>query len=227
MALWLRSVLAGSIALLVIESIHPVAVFDVRLRAAAETVIVVCTAAGSLILHRRFTRTHRLRDQLLMVAILSAGLLYLTAYWLPTALKLQSIDARTGAIPFGLLLVAASFVAAARVPSGRFVTRVRLAEVVAISLSAFGVLLAVTVTLLWHHGLGGSSAAPVYGPRAALTHPVTLVLVLATSAAFANAAWAFLRRERKEYPGAELIAAALIVFAVSRLYYLLAPHHGP
>lgn len=226
-AWWLRSVLAGSIAVFVIECIHPVAVLDPRLRAAAETVVVICAATGSLILHRRFARTHLLRDQLLMVAVLSAGLLYLTAYLLPTALKIQSIDASTGAIPFGVLLVAAAFAAAARVPSDRFVTRVRLAQVVAISLSAFGVLLAVTVALLWHQSLGRSSAAPVDGPRAALTHPLTLVLVLAASATFAYAAGAFLRRERKEYPGAELIAAALIVLGVSRLYYFAVPFTGP
>ncbi len=226
-AWWLRGVLAGSIAVLVIGCIHPVAAFDLRLRAAAETVVVVCAATVSLILHWRFARTHLLRDLLLMVAVLSAGLLDLTAYLLPGALKLQSIGASAGAIPFGLLLVAAVFVAAARVPSDRFVTRARLAEVVAISLSTIGVLLAVTVALLWHYSLGRSSAAAVYGLRAALTHPLTLVLALAASAVFANAAGAFLRRERKEYPGAELIAAALIVLGVAELHYFAVPFLGP
>ena len=222
-AWWLRGVLAGSICVLMIGYVRPVAAFAPTLRSAAETVVVACAVTGSLTLHWRFARTHLLRDLLLMAAFLSAGLLDVTAYALAARLNLQSIGDGAGAIAFGMPLVALVFVAAARTTSDRFVARARRAEVLAISLSALGVLVAVVVGLLWHSTLSPTSAAPVYGLGAALTHPLPLVFVLAASAAFADGAGAFAKRKREGFSGAELIAAALILLGVARLYYLAVP----
>jgi signal transduction histidine kinase len=219
-------VLALPMSVLTLEYVHGLAAFAPTLRSAVETVVALCVVTASLTLHWRFLRAHLWRDLLLMAAVITAGLLDLTGYLLPAGLNLRSIGA--GAIPFGLPLLAALFVAAARVPSDRFVTRARRAEVFAISLSAIGALLAVIVSLLFHYRLGPASAAPVSRLGTVVTHPLTLVLLLAASTGFADAAAVFARRDRKkESPGVMLIAAALILLGAAGLYRFLAPSVGP
>ena len=226
--LWLIAVAAGSGSILAVEFLHPVAHAAPTLRATVETVITLCALTGGWLLHAQFRRTRKLRDLILMGTFLSLALLDLSSYALPASLGLHAGRNFAAAVIFGSLFVAGMFVAAARTPPESQLRSQGRPEATVVALSVGAIALAQLGGLLMQTQLAVARNHPLVGTAVATGKPLAVIGVLIASGLFLYAMLVFARRERIERTGVNiLLAGALILLAVARLYYLAMPVHAP
>lgn len=224
---WLSVLAVGGCAALAVEAIRPVAYHAPTLRATLETVISSCALISVLLLRDQFNRNRRLRDLLLMGALLTFVLLDLASNALPAAVDVTSGSQFQAAFMCGSLLTAAAFVAAARAPASRLVRRGGrpIAATILLSLGAVG--LSELCGRLLHSSLIVSDDRVIHGFDAAMQRPLALMLALSTAGLFAYAAVALIRGEERDQGILGLLAGAAILLAVSRLYYVALPGGPP
>jgi signal transduction histidine kinase len=220
---WLEVLVVASAFILALEFIRPIAYHAPALRATAETVIALFGLTGAWLLWAQFAHTRRLRDLLLLGAVLMLSLAELSSSALPAALEVRSGSQFAAALLCGRLFAAATLAAAAFTPSDRLIVA-RRPVAIAVVLSVAACVVAQLISLLLRGALVAVETHPVRGIDRALQHPLGFVIVTAVAGLFAYAANAFARRGRVERSGeSSLLAGAAILLAAAQLYYLALP----
>jgi signal transduction histidine kinase len=198
---------------------HPIAYNFPTLRATAESAVAVLAVTAAWLAGAQFVQENRLRDLLLMAALVALALVEFVVNMLPAALRLHHSSGFVAVGLAGQLVVAAALVASA-VTSGDAVTAGgRRTIVVTVALTVLAVAVAGGVGLL----LSGHWLT-TGGIDNALESPVFVALVLGSGGLLAYAATEFARRGRAVGQGAlPLLAGAAILLAAARLYSLSVP----
>ncbi len=193
------------------------------LRAAVETVITLSALAGVWFLRAQFRQMRRLRDLLLLGGLLVLALSDVSFYAFPAALDVQSGGPYVAAFLFANLFVAATFAAAAVVPSDRVVAGNHAFGTVA-GISTIAVGIAIIGGLLLRNQLVSAATGPVAGLGNSLRHPLAVFLVLVGGGLSGQAMVSFARSARTDHNGiAYLLTGASILMAAARLYSLALP----
>lgn len=197
------------------------ATFDApTLRAALEMMMTLFAFAAAWLLHADFASSRRLRDLLLLTAILVLGLINLGAAALPAALDLGAGTHFAAARICGVLFVAAMFALAAFTPPKWLVPRCRRSVAITVGLSLAALAAAGLGGLLtWTHGPTPSLAGVV-------GHPLLVVLVVSATGLLVHAALAFVRLQRSDRV-AELVAVATMLMAGAGFSNLLGGSLAP
>ncbi len=158
------------------------------MRAALETVVTLFAFAGAWLVRAEFGYSRRLRDLLLLGALLTFGLVHLCWRAVPAALDVHAYGVSMAAGQWGALLVAAMLVAAAFAgPDGMVadrrspVTWTAAISVLSIVVTGLAALLArvyLTGTISSSHGIGGAA-----------WYPLALVLALGAGCMLIAAGW--------------------------------------
>jgi signal transduction histidine kinase len=220
----LGALTGGAVALLALEFVVPVGGRAPGLRAALESLITLLALLGALALAAQFGHTRRLRDLVLLGALILFALVELWFGVRPVALDVDSGGQFDAATQLGQLLVAAAIAAAAFTPSDRMVVGYRrpLAITAVISLGALGAVELGAWLAAGH--LVSVANHSVFGIHGAVAQPLALLVVLVTSALLACAAVRFAHRGDVERDSAmSVVAGALVLMAVARLYFLAVP----
>jgi len=225
---WLQVLTAGAAAILALEFLRPVAHSFPTLRAAVETLMTLLALSGAVLVSAQFAHTRRLRELLLLGALLTLALTDFFANALPAALHVHSVSGFTAAQPWGQLTVAAALAAAALTPSNKLITGGRRPQVITAALSVVAFAVAELGGLLLRSQLLAGATYSGLGIDRALRHPLGLVVLIGTVGLFAYAAHGFARRAKVERNSVlSLLGGAAILFAVARLYYLALPSVSP
>lgn len=219
--------LAGAAVVLALGFAHPTSVNAPTLRAVLETIMSLFALAAAAMLCQQIRQAPRVRNVLLLTAVIVLALTEFVANALPAGLHLRSGSGLSAALPVGQLMAAGILVWAARTPSQRHVLRRDrlLVKTVVIACGLFG--LAELLGWLIHAALAGK---PVSGSglSRSLHNPVALVMMIATVALLLWAAAQFTRRGRIEQNRVlALLGEAALLLAAARLYYLALPTLSP
>jgi len=214
------AVAVASVAVLAFEFAFPVKVEAAAMRATVETVMTLFALAAAWLVRAQFTQSRRLRDLLLVAALLSCGLVHLCCQAVPAALDLPSPSVFTGAAQIGALLVAAVFAAAALVGPARLVAELSnpllRPAVIGLSVVAISGLAGALVPTQLEGGL-----RPTHGLVGTVDHPLALAIALIAAILLLVASAAYLRRAHLERDAsAPLLGAGLILLAAARLSYI-------
>ena len=196
------------------------------LRATAEAVTTLFAFGGAWLLRAQFGHTRRLRDLLLLWALLTLGVTSLFSRALPAALNLTGNEFTVAAL-WGQLFVAFAFAAAAFVPADRLIAGRHPVAVVAI-LSMADVIVAELAGLLLTGQFVAASAHSAHGTGGAAQRPLALVFVLWTTGLFIFAATMFAARNRIDDNGlGSLLTVAAILLAVASFSHIGVPLPAP
>jgi signal transduction histidine kinase len=227
-ATWPLVAALGSLAIVILAFVHPLAYDIPTLRAMVETAITLVALTGAWLLRARFAHTARVRDLLQLAALLMLALFELCCNALPAAVDLHAGGQFGATRVMGDLLAAAAFAAAAFTPSDRIVSdrRGKVAITATLCLAALGA--AELVGFLLRDQLVIAAGNPVAGLGNATARPLTCALVIATAVLLAYAALASARRSRFSQSGASsLIASGLVLLIAARVYYFALPSVSP
>ncbi len=211
------------LSLIAFEELHTLAFRAPTLRAVIETAITLCALAGARLFAVSFGHRRRLRDLLLVGALLELALIDLVSYVLPAAISLHSIGGVIAGPVLGKLFLAAAMATAAAAPEKQ-VAPGRRPLVVAVAAG----ILAATVAELGGLALRGPLVAvigvPGHGVSTALGHPLSASVALIVAVLFIAAAVRLVRADRGTEAGmTTLLAAGMILFAAARLNFLPLP----
>jgi signal transduction histidine kinase len=220
----LALLLGGSAAVAIVVTFHLGSVWAPGPRAALETMMTLFALAAAWLLRAQFSFSGRLRDLLLLAAVLVLGLTNFWASALPAALDAGTGTYFSSAELWGQLVVGGILAAAALTPRNRLV--VRQARSVAIT-AGFGFCAASIA------GLGGLLTAR-HGKAAtsslahAMARPLLAVVVLGVTLPLGYAAVAFARRGREEAdPAARLLVFAALLLGGATLSELMTRSLAP
>jgi signal transduction histidine kinase len=219
---------AGSMAVVALALVDPLAYELPTLRATVETAITLLALTGAWLLRAKFAQTGRVRDLLALAGLLMLALFEVFCNALPSALGMHTSGQSAAARVLGDLVVAATFAAAALTSSERIVAdrRGRVAVTAALCMVALGASELVALSL--RSKLVIAVGYPVTGIGEAATRPLTCVLVLATVGLLAYAAVAFSPGSRVAEPGASsLLAGGLVLLTAAQGYYFALPSPSP
>ena len=211
--LWLLSVLALAPALvLLIDFIPSASHISPTLRATGETVMTLFAFGGAWRMRAQFGSSRRLRDLLLLGALLTLGITTLFSRALPAALDLgDGAQSAVGAL-WGELFVAAAFAAAAFASPDRLIAGRRSVAIVA-ALSAVAVAVSELGGLLLSRGFVGSAH-----------RPLLVVLVFLTTGLFICGALMFASMNRRDDDGLRgLLAAGAVLLAAASFSHVGLP----
>jgi signal transduction histidine kinase len=224
--LWALAALCAS--LVVVQQFHPLAFRAPTLRAIIETATMLSALAAACLFALSFGHRHRLRDLLLVVALVEAAAIDLVSYVIPAAIGIHSPSLLMSAPILGKLVMAATFAAAGVVPSAVGLPRARNPLPLALGAGLLVVALAELAGLLLLRGvlpMVGSSAP--HGLAAAVGHPLATSAALAAAALLAMGAVSLARDAGGKATGvATLLAAGMTLFAAARLNFLVLPTPG-
>ncbi|MGB0091236.1 MAG: ATP-binding protein [Solirubrobacteraceae bacterium] len=222
--LWLLSVLAITATVVVLAAIVPASDYNSpTLRATAETVMTLFAFGGAWLLRAQFGFSRRLRDLLLLGALLTLGLMTLFSRALPAALNLDAGGQFSVVGLWGELFVAAAFAAAAFAPADSLIAGGRPVLIVAI-LSVLAVALGELGGLFLGAQFGAVAAHGARGTIGAAQHPLELVVVLGTTGLFICGAVVFASRDRIDHDGlGRWLAGGAILLAATSLSHLGLP----
>lgn len=223
---WLRAhpaqvgvVVAASTAVLGLEFVRPSVLDAATVRATLETAMMLLALAAAWLLRAKFAQSRRLRDLLLVAALLTLGLVRLCWYLVPAALDLRESSVITAAAQWGELLAGAIFAAAALVSPDHLLAVPRRSVWWAALLSTVLVVLS-AVAALAADGLLAGGLRPSYRIGQAAHHPFALMLIFGATGLLAAATWGFRRQEQGRRNGvASLLAGGVLLLAVARLSY--------
>jgi signal transduction histidine kinase len=210
---YLFVLLAASTGLVATELVHSLAFHAPALRATIETGISLATLAGVWVLRAQFNQTRRLRDLLLLGALITLTLVELTSYALPAMLELHASSTIAAAPLIGMLFGAAALLAAALAPTRQVLSERRRWVALAVASGVAGAAVAELGGLLLHPALVDPGGEPARGIIQAAQHPLALGLavgaaILLVIAAFAFILAAVLRQEAERRSAAARAAAA-------------------
>ena len=178
---------------------------------------------GAWLLRAQFGFSRRLRDLLLLGALLTLGLTTLFYRALPAALNLDAGGQFSAVGLWGELFVAAAFAAAAFAPADSLIAGGRPVLIVAI-LSVLAVALGELGGLFLGGQFGAVAAHGARGTIDAAQHPLELVVVLGTTGLFICGAVVFASRDRIDHDGlGRWLAGGAILLAATSLSHLGLP----
>jgi signal transduction histidine kinase len=212
---------AAALALLAADSVARVSADAPTQRATLETVMTLFAFAAAWLVRAEFLHERRVRDLLLLSALLMLGLIGLCTYAVPAALDLRAGSYLAAAAMWGELF-AAGLVAAAAFAPAQARASVRWHNDVFVAAVALGGLVAAELgALLTPGALIGGSTAVARADHTLVLRPLAVVLVLGTTALMLVAAAGFTRREKADCRGtASLFAAAALLLAAARFSHL-------
>ena len=215
---------AASAVVLGTEFLRPAAYKAPGLRAAIETVMTLLALAAAWLVGRQSIQSRRVRDLVLLGAILTFGAMHFWSYALPSGMDMRTSSSFVATALMGELFLAAIFVTAALAPAERLVPDPRRAVVITAALSLAAVALAAVFGLLLRDELVANSPHAAQGVDVAWRQPLAVIVTLAATGLFAGAAIAFARRDRSEHDGLSLIpAGAAVLLAAACLSGLALP----
>ena len=225
--LWALAALCAS--LVVVQQFHPLAFWAPTLRAIVETAITLCALAAACLFALSFGHRRRLRDLLLVVALVEAAAIDLVSYVIPAAVSVHSPSLLMAAPILGTLLMAATFATAALVPSGIELPSGR--KPLAFALGA-GLLSAAATELggllLFRGALPVAGRSASHGIAVAVAHPFGVLSALGHGHPPDRGRGASRprRRARKPTSVAMLLATGMTLFTAARLNYVVLPTSG-
>ncbi len=226
---WLLALVVGVAAIVAVGFVHPVAYYLPTLRATAESVMMLLVLTAAWLARGYFVHSRRLRDLLLMSAIVTLALVELVSNTLPTALNMHVVSSFAAVGEFGQLVVAALFTAVALTPSSILIGGGRRPVAISVTCSVACVGLVEIAGLLLSAHLLIASNHPATGLGSALHDPLNFTLLLSAAGLFAYAGTEFARQEKLNSGSANggstltLLAGAATLLAGSRLYSLALP----
>jgi signal transduction histidine kinase len=221
--LWALAALC--LALIAFEQLHPLAFRAPTLRAVVETELTLCALAAAGLFAHGFRHRRRLRDLLLVGALVELAVIDLISYVVPAAIGLHSPGILTVTPVLGQLFVAAAIAAAALIPD-RHVAPGRKPLAIAVGASILGATVAELAGLALRGQLAAGRGVSASGFLAALGHPLGVLLTAVTTALLIAAAVGIVRADRDSNAlTTMLLGAAMIVFAAASLNYLVLPTH--
>jgi signal transduction histidine kinase len=192
------------------------------LRAAVETMMMMCGFASAWLLRGQFASSRRLTDLVLFGGALTVGLTALCFGAVPVALDLHESTHFAAAELLSQLLVGAALAAAARTRSDRLVVGSRNPVMLVAVLSVASVVGAALGGLLFHAQLVGGRSHGVDASVQGGSHPLGLVIVLSATGLFALAATGFGRRHQLGCNGvAGLLAVAALMLGAAGFSQLI------
>lgn len=218
-------VAALGVALVALEQLHPLAFSAPTLRAVIETGITFCALVAGGLFGVSFVHRRRVRDLLLMGALVEIAVVDLVSNVLPGTLDPDALRSLTagptvGGVVMGVALLAASLSTAEG--------NARSIRSPVLLTAGAGILAAGLVELagwLLHGELGVGGIPPRYGLAGALHHPLGAWLVLAAAGILVAATISAARR-RDGIEIATILGAAGVLFALGCLNYLVVPTAG-
>lgn len=221
--LWALAVLCGS--LVAVEHFHPLDFRASTLRAIIETAITFCALTAACLFALSFAHRRRLRDLLLVAALVEVAAIDLVSYVIPAAMSVRSLG-HLGAGPLlGELVMSATFVAAAIVPSAVQLPHPRKSLALALAGGVFGAAVSELGGLLLPMGVlptGGSVA--LHGIAARMAHPFGLLALLLGTGLLSLATVRFSREGRGTQTSvAILLATGFVLLMAARLNDLVVP----
>jgi signal transduction histidine kinase len=222
--LWALAALCGS--LIAVQQFQPLAFRAAALRTMIDTEITLCALAAACVFALSFGQRRRLRDLLLVGALVEVVVIGLVSSGIPAAMSIRSPGFPAAATMLGGLLISATFAAAAYVPSEVQLPHPRRALGLTVAAGILGGALTALVGLLLLTGGTAGSAAP-HGAAVASSHPFGFSCALAT-AGLLTLAGVRLSREGRGAPTSVgmLLGIGVVLFAAARLNYLALPAHG-
>jgi signal transduction histidine kinase len=225
---WLPLLSGVALLLLALEFANPLTYRFPTLRAAVETLMTLLALTAAYMLRVQFAHSRKLRDLLLLGAVITLGVIEFFTSALPAALEVRSGTVFAVAIPFGQLIAAGLLLAAAWIPPDRLVTHVRRPLLLVAGASVFALGVALLFGLLLRGLLLVTANPSQPGIHRALGHPFGFFVLGVTALVFACSARGFHPSGRHDRDGTlALLAAAAILLAVGRLYYLALPWVSP
>jgi signal transduction histidine kinase len=213
---------AGCCAFLLPVVLHGAAYHAPTLRAALETVMMMCGLATAWLLRGQFASSRRLTDLVLFGTALTMGLMALCFGAVPVALDLPQSTHFAAAELWGQLFVGAAFATAACVRSDRLVVGSRFPVLLIAVLSLASVGGAALGALLLHAQVVGG---PSHGTDAAVQvggHPLGSALALSALGLLILAATGFQGRHGSGRNGVTgLLAAAALLLGASSFSHLV------
>jgi signal transduction histidine kinase len=218
---------AFTTSLLVFEMLRPLAFRAPALRATVETAITLCALSGAGLFGLSFAATRRLRDWLLLGALVEVAFVEVASSLVPLTTGLHA-DKLAAASLVGNLLVAATLAAAVLVPRDKQVALGDRALALAVGGSIIAAALAQLSGLMLRDELVTPGGPEVQGGSIAGGHPLGVVLSLGAVALVVAAAAAMFREcEDGEAYGMPLLAGGFVLLASGPLYYLVRPTLAP
>jgi signal transduction histidine kinase len=225
---WLHCLTAGVAILLVLEFVHPLALRAPELRETMETIVALLALTASGLLGAHFGHTKRLRNLLLLGAMLMLAF-GAAIRALPLALHLRYGYAFAAALPLSHLFVAITLAAAAFTPPNRLIAgdaRRPLLIAAFSSLAAFAAAELGGIAFRGHLLTGPSYSGP--GLERALHHPFGFGVLVLSLLFLAYAAIDFARRARGERDGVlSLYSGAAVLLLAAQAWYLALPRLAP
>ncbi len=219
----------AALCLLVVglEQAHALAFQAPTLRAIIETEISLSALAAACLFGLSFRHRRRLRDLVLLGALLQLAVIDLVSYVLPAALSMQSPGLLTAAPMLGKLFTAAMIVAGVWAGPERQVAAGRRPLAIAIAASLLAAAVAELGALTLRAQLAVGDGVGAHGIGVALQHPVGAVLAVAAAAFLVAAAIRIAAPDPRATCGVSApLAAGMICFAAAQLNYLVLPTPG-
>ena len=209
---WLLSVLALAPALVLLVDFIPSGTRNApTLRATVESVATLFAFGGAWRMRAQFRSSSRLRDLLLLGALLTLGITTLVARALPAALDLGNGAQSAVCALWGELFVAAAFAAAASASPDRLIAGRRSVAIVA-GLSAVAVGVSELGSLLLSREFVGGAQ-----------RPLLLVFVFLTTGLFIYGALMFASMDRRDDGLRGLLAAGAVLMAAASFSHVGLP----
>jgi signal transduction histidine kinase len=221
-ALAIAVVLGLVIALELLRPVHGVAP---GARAGLETAIAVSGVLAAQVLVGTFDRSRRLRELLLLFAVLAVSVAEFGSWAVPALTGGRSVESG-GTARLGCELIGALAFAAAAFAPRRSIAEARrglgkLAALLGVAVGMLGALLAQV-------GPVNGRASTVYaGTASTVNHPVALGVHAASAAILAVAALAFVAGSWRAESGNGLLAGACLLLAGADLQFLAIPAVAP
>ncbi|HTX30268.1 MAG TPA: ATP-binding protein [Solirubrobacteraceae bacterium] len=224
---WLDALGMGAALVVALGFVHPAAYYAPTLRAAMETIMTLFALAAAALLREQFHHTHRLRELLLLGAVITLAATEMLSNTLPAALHLHSGSGLSAAYPLGQLVVAAVLVLASKTPSDRIVFKSHRPGLT-IAVLSFGAVAAAELVGWLLRGELLNQSGHQTGLQQAVDHPLALAILVLTAGLFLWAAVGFAQRSQREQSQyLQLVGAGALLLAATKLYYLTLPHVTP
>jgi signal transduction histidine kinase len=214
--------------LIVVQQVHPLAFRAPTLRAIIETEITLCALVAAFLFGLSFLYRRRVRDLLLVGALVGAAVIDGVSYLLPAASTLQASGLVMGGPALGQLIMGGVIFAAVMVPPAARLGHGRRPLVLCVvAATAAAAVAELGSMLLLRHQLPPAGNVPPHGIGLAIQYPLGLTCALATGALLLGAAIRFAREVRGGSASAAMtLAAGLALFAAARFDYLTLPATG-
>lgn len=221
--LWALVAFGGLV--IALEQLQPLFVSAPTLRAVVETTMSLCALLAAGLFGLSFAHRGRLRDLLLMSALVEIAVVELASNVAPATIDPDSLGSLTAGPVVGVLFMALALVAAGITDIERSHGSPGRTLVLAASAGVLAAALAELGGFLLHSELEVGAVARGHDLAGAFEHPLGVIFALTAGALLLAGAISMARRSSSTEI-AMMVAGACILFALGRLNYLVVPTPG-